>query len=168
MQTLQLPLWRMKLAQSLEAAVSFSLVRKWFVCCCCCFFELQQKEDVVFYLFFLNQTEWDGFAVEPQSHVCRWTGEATRGLGQLKGKYHWLRHDQWVINNLADDLQKHTPPSVPLPLCLKQHNPEGRKMLQSSFRLPHFSSMRFSINRSYFKRILCKVKYCKCCCSKAD
>lgn len=165
MQTLQLPLWRVKWAQSLEAAVSFSLVRKWVVCCCC--FGATTKERCCSF-FFLNQSEWGDFAREPQSHVCRWTGEATRGLGQLKGKYHWLRHNQWVINNLADDLQKHTPPSVPLPLCLKQHNPEGRKMLPSSFRLPHFSSMHFSINRSYFKRILCKVKYCKCCCSKAD
>lgn len=51
------------------------------------------------------------------SHVRMCTRKATEALGQLKGKYHRLRHNKWVINKLAADLQKRAQPSVPS-LCL--------------------------------------------------
>lgn len=121
-------------------------------------------------IYFSMGLEWESFGRRPWSHVRVCTGKATEGLGQLKGKYHRLRHNKWVINKLAADLQKHAQPSVPS-LCLGNNTtPRAGKCCRASLHSALLPSRTCfpAVNKSYSELSLLKVKYFRCGCCRAD
>lgn len=117
-------------------------------------------------LFFFLIIGLNGIGCGGYVRMC--TLKATEGLGQLKGKYHRLRHNKWVINKLAADLQKRAQPSVPS-LCLWNNTtPRAEKCYGPSLHSMFPSRTSFSINKSHLRMFLLKVKYSECTCCRAD